>query len=375
MELKISTLDIEGFRALRKLKITGLGRVNLITGLNNTGKSSVLEALRLLASGAKRSVIFDILYFREEDAEEVRVPSRSLSEYGDFPFSSLFYGFPNAPTELSPILISSNGGQNPIELSIAVGWFSEKQDQDGIRRLVPQQQGLFNDADTFPMLVINQSGNTRFLRFDDSFRSFHRNRQPRSELANGGGFACVFVSPYGGERTATLGSLWDKIALSDQEEDVVKALRIIDEDIVGVSMVGGEMPRERRTAIVRSKRIPYPIPLRSFGDGLNRLFGIVLSLVNAKDGLLLIDEFENGLHHTIQADTWRTVFKIAKDLDVQVMATSHSWDAIEAFQTAARETQEKGVLIRLSRKDDEIISTVFDEDELAIATRERIEVR
>ena len=96
--------------------------------------------------------------------------------------------------------------------------------------------------------------------------------------------ACIFVSPYGGERTATLGALWDKIALSDREKDVVEALRIIDPEISAVSMVGGEGPRRMRTAIVRSDNISRPVPLRSFGDGLNRLFGIVLSLVNAKDG-------------------------------------------------------------------------------------------
>lgn len=52
---RISTLGIEGFRALRQLKIEGLGRVNLLTGRNNTGKSSVLEALRILAADASPS--------------------------------------------------------------------------------------------------------------------------------------------------------------------------------------------------------------------------------------------------------------------------------------------------------------------------------
>ncbi|MDR3570161.1 MAG: hypothetical protein P4L43_19215 [Syntrophobacteraceae bacterium] len=94
----------------------------------------------------------------------------------------------------------------------------------------------------------------------------------------------VFVSPYGGERTATLGPLRDKIALSDLEKDIVDALRIIAPEISAVSMVGGEGPRQTRTAIVRAAGFPRPVPLRSFGDGLNRLFRIILSLVNAKDG-------------------------------------------------------------------------------------------
>jgi hypothetical protein len=186
---------------------------------------------------------------------------------------------------------------------------------------------------------------------------------------------CVFVSPYGGERTSTLGVLWDKIALSDRENDVVEALRIIDPDISAVSMVGGEGPRQQRTAIVRSNHLPRPVPLRSFGDGLNRLFGIILSLVNAKNGLLLIDEFENGMHHSVQLDAWRSVFKLSRRLDAQVFATSHSWDSIEAFQKATAESPEAGVLVRLSRKGDDIVPSVFAAEELAVVTRDRIEVR
>ncbi len=163
--------------------------------------------------------------------------------------------------------------------------------------------------------------------------------------------------------------------LSDQEQDVVDALRIIDPEILAVSMVGGEGPLRSRTAIVRTAGVARPVPLRSSGDGLNRLFGIALSLVNAKNGLLLIDEFENGMHYTVQADVWRAIFRIASRLDIQVVATSHSWDAIEAFQEAASETPEEGVLIRLSRRGEEVIPTVFREDELEIATRDRIEVR
>ena len=172
-----------------------------------------------------------------------------------------------------------------------------------------------------------------------------------------------------------LGHLWDGIALTDSEKDLVEALRIIDPRISDVAVVGGEARFRRRTAIVRSDNISRPVPLRSFGDGLNRLLAIVLSLINAGGGLLLVDEFENSLHHTVQLDAWRMIFRIAQDLDVQVFATSHSWDAIEAFQAAAAEAPEDGVLLRLTRRGDDVIPTVFSENELAVATRDDIELR
>ena len=377
MMLRIGTIDIERFRAFRGLGIKGLGRVNLITGRNNTGKSSVLEALRILASDASPSVINNILHYREEDTGEPEEQGRPIDTEGLFQISTLFNGFPQFSESTAPIVISTNGGQRPMKLTLRTQWVSEEREPDGARKLVLRQQvDLFGEPEGgVPALTVEIGSTTRLWTLDYLRRAAFRARPFRSELGEELRMACIFVSPYGGERTATLGALWDKIALSDREKDVVEALRIIDPEISAVSMVGGEGPRQPRTAIVRSANVARPVPLRSFGDGLNRLFGIVLSLVNAKDGLLLIDEFENGMHHRVQLDVWRTVFSLARKLDVQVFATSHSWDAIEAFQKAAAEAPDEGVLVRLSRKGDDIIPTLFREDELAIATRDRIEVR
>ena len=107
-----------------------------------------------------------------------------------------------------------------------------------------------------------------------------------------------------------------------------------------------------------------------------RALGISLALVNVKDGILLIDEFENGLYYSVQPDLWQFIFRVARRLNVQVFATTHSWDCIEGFQKAAQEdNQEEGLLIRLESKKGEIAATLFDERQLGIVTREQIEVR
>ncbi len=374
MKVQISTLTIERFRSLRQLKLKDLGRVNLITGRNNTGKSSILEALRILASDASPSVLSSILRYREEDigeAEELgrTVDAESLSQLGN-----LFTGFPQISETKEPIVLAANGGKRSMRLTVSVGLFSEQRDPDGSRRLVPQQAQLFPETELMPALIM-ESGSVRKVLPLDYLKRFARGRIFRGELSEEPNLPCVFVSPYGGERTANLGPLWDKIALSDREKDVVEALKIIAPEIMAVSMVGGDGPRQMRTAIVRSSAFQRPVPLRSFGDGLNRLFGIVLSLVNAKDGLLLIDEFENGMHHTVQLDVWRGIFRLSSLLNVQIFATSHSWDAVDAFQRAAVADPEEGVLIRLSRKGESVIPTLFRKEELEVAARDKIEVR
>jgi predicted ATPase len=368
-------LSIKGFRAIKDLSISQLGRVTLITGKNNTGKSSILEALRLHTYNAAPYVIYSILAFREENIGWADEEERPADPESLFQVSALFHGFPGLSEKFEPIVISTSARGHLLKLTMRLDWFTEERDPDGHRRLNPRQKSLFGESVDIAALVVETEEREQIHTLENFLRFARLTRGPRTRPSDRARMPCILVNPYGGEGTDMLGHLWDEIALTDDEKDVVAALRIIDKRISAVSMVGGEIRSRGRTAIVRAKNIPRPIPLRSFGDGLNRLFTIVLSLVNARGGILLIDEFENGLHYSVQSDAWRMIFRLAQSLDVQVFATSHSWDAVETFQKAAAETPEVGTLLRLSRRGDDIIPTVFSENELAIATRARIEVR
>jgi AAA15 family ATPase/GTPase len=100
-------------------------------------------------------------------------------------------------------------------------------------------------------------------------------------------------------------------------------------------------------------------------------------MVNSKEGVLFIDEIENGIHYSIQEKLWEKLLELAEKLNVQVFATTHSWDCIDGFQRAlnAFHDPSQGQLLRMSMRNDEITATSFDARELAIATRENIEVR
>ena len=97
--------------------------------------------------------------------------------------------------------------------------------------------------------------------------------------------------------------------------------------------------------------------------------------MHAKGGILLVDEIENGIHYSVQTNLWHLVFEMAARLDVQVFATTHSYDCIKAFEAAASESDEEGVLVRLARKGDRTLVGEFDESELGVAVEGQIEVR
>ncbi len=374
-DLQFPDLSIQGYRGIKDLSIPRLGRVTLITGKNNTGKSSILEALRIYTHNAAPDLIHDILRSREEHLGEADEEERSSDPESLFQISAMFNGFPRLSDDFAPIVISTNGGTGPTKLMMRLDWFAEEEDSEGRIRLVMREDSPGWEPGYLAALVVETEDGRQLYRLERFLRYARSNRMPRPRSSDRVRMPCIHVSPYAGEETNALERLWAEVALTDNEKDVVEALRIVDPRLSAVTMIAGDGSSRMRTAIVRSESFGRPVPLRSFGDGINRLFAITLSIVNARGGVLLIDEFENGLHHSVQLDVWRMIFRLAQELDVQVFAATHSQDVVKSFQEAAAESPEEGALLRLTRRGDDIIPVVADEDELAIATRHRIEVR
>ena len=51
------TFRVKNFRCFKDLRIEDLGRVNLIAGRNNTGKTALMEAMYLLAKPLRPKVL------------------------------------------------------------------------------------------------------------------------------------------------------------------------------------------------------------------------------------------------------------------------------------------------------------------------------
>jgi energy-coupling factor transporter ATP-binding protein EcfA2 len=371
----IDSLSVTNFRSFKSFHAEGFGGVNLVTGKNNSGKSTLLESIRILASDGSLSVMQSILNYREEGETRQEDSSQTITPEDYSAFCSLFSGCPSLADCFAPFVIEAVGSANGVQhkVSASIGWFEEQYDQEeGTRRWVASQMSLFDDNTAIPAFVLESRNRKRIVRIDRPFRY----RRSLAESVEAPAIPSVYLDPFSSRTTAHLASLWDSVALTPAEGEVLRALQVVSPDIEAVSMVGGDgAPLRTRTAIVRSSRFGHPVPLRSYGDGMNRLFGLMLSLSCAKGGILLVDEIENGLHHTILPDVWKIIFALAVKLRVQIFATTHSWDCVAAFQQAAAETPEEGVLLRLTKQERAIIATGFREDELAIATKENIEIR
>lgn len=352
--LFLESLVIYHFRAFSSLTIKRLGRVNLIVGKNNVGKSSLLEALWLYANQGHLEIVWKILEARNEGRRPERI-TQAETPIGEIEqidvchdaIKQLFYQGANSNQQnyanIGPI------GPDHTILTLKLG-------------LKPDQH-TGHDVPAFKTEI-----------------GRHKHADRVDVASNrwdwkGGSEQCVMVAANGLD-AKTIERFWDKVVLTSLEDDVLNALRLIASKVDRVSLVASRNGLLRRTPVAKVDGLADPIPLRRLGEGMNRLFGIALALVNAKDGMLLIDEIESGLHYSVQPDVWRLVFEVARRLNIQVFATTHSWDCLTAFQEAAKSyEQDEGVLIRLVEKKGQIVADLFDEDDLSVVAREGIEVR
>jgi hypothetical protein len=162
-------------------------------------------------------------------------------------------------------------------------------------------------------------------------------------IENSGVIPCSFI-PTQFVSMNDLARVWDKVALTEHEAVVNEALRYIAPDFEGLVFVESDEPhyvapgrRElQRVAKVRMSDSPRPISLNSLGDGMLRVLQLTLHVFQAREGFLLIDEFENGLHYSIQENIWSLIFSLAQRLNIHVFATTHGWDCVESFSKVAQ---------------------------------------
>ncbi len=380
---------VNNFRLFKHLELPELGRINLIAGKNSSGKSALLEAIRLYASNADPGVFADLIFSRKE----------YWSPEGQSPFDEtvsgqvlrhLFYGHMLPEMNGEGIRVGKSTEEN-FHLTVA----AYMQVKEGVARRVPNSKGtrplttmeieeLSDDISFYDKyLVLEQKRQTRRLfNLDNSLNDLIR-RSSRLQVHSRYPIQVVFAQS---TDSNDLAFLWDKIGLTSFGPEVIAGLQLIEPKIKELSFVDAEDRRSRyRTPIVRPSmaRIPMvqysdvlePLSLQVFGDGILRLFEILLSLINARDGILVIDELENGLHYKIHPKVWDIVFRLAKKLNVQVFATTHSWDCIRGFEIAWREHSDEGIFFRLDMKEDQVKATYYDAKTLSDALRLDVEVR
>jgi AAA15 family ATPase/GTPase len=379
----LKSLVVKNFRSLADFEVAKLGRVNLIVGKNNSGKSSVLEALRIYAGNAHQELLEKIA----QGHDEKHFLDKNVKEGIEvsLPYEDLFTGR-KFPKEEKPIVIGELENENALKIyhvyRVEKDYIAtdEEGNKETIKRPVKITHLELTDHRRIlgEGLLIKKKGDAVGIDFNVISPDFRRFATVDNPLP------CSFI-PTQLISMNELASDWDSIALTEAEETVKDAMKIILPEFENLIFVNdstyGESKAIRRIAKVKIKGLSHPVALNSLGDGMLRILQFVLKIFPAKGGFFLIDEFENGLHYTVQEKIWELLFDMAQKLDIQVFATTHSWDCIESFSKVAIDRKDvDGVLFRVGKsvRDSDrgrVIATVFDEEALYSITQSDVEVR
>jgi predicted ATPase len=390
MPLRLDSLQIKNYRQLRSLEVASLGQVNLIVGGNNTGKSTLLEAIWLLASRASPSVIAELLVLHDEfqwtangEAEPVR-PIANLFSGRSFPFEdgqAIHVGNASGTlsVQLEHVLLREESEIREMEGRKAevLRWQSvAKKDRNHLTEVSEAVEVTLVDATLPPGHPIKVRPLTLDAFFSPGRRHLFEEAMPPIPAS--------FVQARFSLKNS-LAEDWDAVVLTDGEHDALNALRLIEPDTEGLAFIQQSRYRlarargdeQQRSPVIRLKGSSAPVPLQSMGDGMTRVLQLTLAALRARNGFLLVDEIENGLHYAVQEKVWRLIFKLAHTNNMQVFATTHSMDCVRAFAKVSAEDGLDGRLLHMERNEDSgqaDISTL-GEEELSNLLAAGIEVR
>jgi len=356
----ITGLEIKGFKGLAHLFIPRLTSITLVGGKNNVGKTSLLEAVFLFFDRINPQMLIN--QFARRGVSVLPLESDTM-------WAPIFHDY-EMKKEISISVTSFNSTKtmsikfNPNYTPSLVRAKKTGQGSQQLQIRTDQKPTSSHALDiTYKM---NGKKETSHLLMGIEGLGLHIDYM-KAEKAQ-----AVFISSRSVVNPNEDAERFGKLDIMGKQDAVIKFLSIIEPNLKAlssislgnISMIHGDIGLERK------------IPVPYMGEGVSKLLSIILAIANAKDGIVLIDEFENGLHYSVMQKVWEGIGRAAREFNCQVIATTHSYECLEAaYNGLSGDLKEDFTYLRLDRIDDETQAKIFDYDMLKVAIDTNSEVR
>jgi AAA15 family ATPase/GTPase len=321
----LTRLEIANFRCFRALTVEPLKRINLICGKNNSGKTALLEALFALSGSP--SGHYNLLQL----PDTFRARSPNLSEEDT---SWLFY----SKDDRTPLKITGWRGKVPVCIAA---------------QNKSQEMALCVGSEVFPDAPSLDFGSQWVLKATETkLKMTVSSTQPSRPEQD---------------------MLYFNQAIKKRKKDrITKMMTQVEPRLLSIEAL--QMTEQGRQVLYADMGLSEMIPMTHLGQGCGRLLNIYAEILAADADVLLIDEVENGLHHSVLPTVWKGLDIAAKETGVQIFATTHSWECILAANEAIPDDADFQV-IRLDHVADGIKPTIMDKETISAAKEFDMEMR
>lgn len=335
----LDSIAIDGFRGIHALQLEGLGLVNILVGPNNCGKTSVLEAISILCNPLDPFEWLSMVRRRDFGGlDETRIQSLRwcFSQSGQLA---------DADFAFEGVCELRCSGAHPVRRLQTK--YRDVIAEPGIQRAVDtphHKDGPSNDLDVFEprrgaeieqllevapqqdhatLFDLGSSAEKAVIQIWEDERQIRPSRKTKLFLPT------ETLTPYSYQINPLQVRHQSLIKLKGNRAAVLELVREFDSDIedLDVASIRGVRP-----AIYLRHRRLGPAPLSVFGDALRRAVLLAGTLPTLKKGgVLLIDELETGIHISALQRVFSWLIAAAKRLSVQIVATTHSLEAVDAI--------------------------------------------
>ncbi|GHV92282.1 hypothetical protein AGMMS50268_27850 [Spirochaetia bacterium] len=333
------SLKITNFRAINSLEADDFKRVNLITGKNNCGKTTFLEALFLISGMSNPQLPIVINNFRD------------LILNGDDNFSFLFNKLNFSP--IPEISAGINSHTRSIKIKPRFGT------ESGKSIITTSKEVSINGL----IIEFSDSNVKGTFKNEISLRE--------SKVSDPSGYketlVCVFYNTQ--FALVQLDRKIELLLVNKQLGNIITVLQEIDNRISDLRLGANGM-------IYADVGYDKLIPINIMGDGIRRILSIIANISGCRNGILLIDEIENGFHYSSLEILWRAILKTAELYNVQLFITTHSQECIAALSSVYKNNQDDTIrLYRIEKSENSHRVFKYSAEMIATGMESNYEVR
>lgn len=332
----IQSINIETFRGINSLELSELREINILTGDNNSGKTSVLEVIESFRNPGDMRVWRTLL--RKNLNESVIF---GISDYEGF------YNLFDANTDEKRIEYTIFSGNETNKVTLVAREKEEELTKSEIAEIRGfwlkkdlEENTIYDSRQLISKLELEVKINNHLVKTEEVYEGQVKSTKSKIKLrGQEAAKNIVYISPVKhAEGSIYLDEILD---IPELYEEMLAILREYDKDIVSINYNRGSDGFAGGFYTILSKSHKKALPLNVYGDGMKKAVMLMGAVVKAKDGILLLDEFETAIHTSAMDKTFRWILETCMKLHVQVFLTSHSKEAINKVLKCSPNLQDK----------------------------------